>query len=85
MRKYTSIFPADVFAITSCADIRKIINRHKVICSDSQAALKSISSCTIESCIWAMGHIKIKSNEIAYRLREKLPQTRPQDQSPSSL
>lgn len=50
--KYSSIFQAEVFAINLYAEIilRKIpINQHIAICSDSQVALKAISSRTIKS------------------------------------
>ncbi|XP_020714809.1 uncharacterized protein LOC110118152 [Ceratitis capitata] len=52
MGKYPSIFQAEVFANTICAELilkRKMVDHHIVICSDSQAPLKAISSCIIKS------------------------------------
>ncbi|XP_036344628.1 uncharacterized protein LOC118753862 [Rhagoletis pomonella] len=49
---YPSIFQAEVYAISACAEIilqRQARLQHIVICSDSQAALKAISSCEIKS------------------------------------
>lgn len=50
MGKYPSFFQAEVFAITTYAEIirkRKTVNQH-VACSDRQTALKAISYRTIE-------------------------------------
>ncbi|XP_017473760.1 PREDICTED: uncharacterized protein LOC108364547 [Rhagoletis zephyria] len=50
--KYPSIFQAEVFAIDICAEVilqRQPRKQHIVICSDSQAALRAVSSCEINS------------------------------------
>ncbi|XP_020716920.1 uncharacterized protein LOC110118749 [Ceratitis capitata] len=68
MGKYPSFFQAEVFAITTYAEIirkRKTVNQH-VACSDRQTALKAISYRTIEPYMlnWVPGHTIIKGSEI---------------------
>lgn len=60
LRKYPSIFQAEVFAFISSVYIahkRKTLNQNIVICTDSQAALNAIPTCTITSyMVWE--HVK---------------------------